>query len=746
MNNKKNSITILLVLSLSIVGFLGFINVATAKTDTGVRPLDDLALMDLTHENYVGKEVLTSEVEPMGSLPSTEPAEVGDGYVFEVSDDYMGEDYNEDFVVVAEGEHILILVTLDAYNSWLVDGVYHFANPIVGDDSEPWLRSEDIITPEMIDYMVDEFDNNMYPSMAAVYGIPASRPTDPLDPEFDDKDKIWTLLFNIKDDAYYDPDATSYIAGYFSLSDSNVNQKNIMHIDTFEWDHRCGSPGDPWFINDDRARPYLYEGTFAHEYEHMVHADIDADEPSWVDEGLADLSGYICGYGHSSGHLAYYLVYHDTTSLTFWGSGLEDYGASYLFQLYLYEKFGGAPFISALVQEQANGIEGIETTLAAFGYSETFNEIYDDWTIAVYLDDPTPMSLHGFDTLNIGTDDTWGYSIRYVLDNMIYGGPLIPTTGFLGSVKPYTAQYYRFGTKNTVPVLIYVEGETTSGPGPYSGGFSWASGVNAWAWRSISQTFDLSLYTDVTLDFYTYFEIEMDWDYGYVEVYDQDTGEWYTLNDPSVPMVDYVAFDQDNPNCDDGREPTAYDAAGRWHAFTGESGGWIPVSMDLSDFAGHVIDLKFTTWQDGAFTLQQMYVDDILITADGNPIYFDDVEDPDQIPLGWDTTPNWDGGGSWSISLAYAENNWQATFIETHKEPSELYPTNKDWNARKLLSMQHFDMYVGESWFPYYGPTVQMGQLVVMGAPAKNTKSQVLILSNQADHILPGGFIAYFAL
>jgi hypothetical protein len=306
-------------------------------------------------------------------------------------------------------------------------------------------------------------------------------------------------------------------------------------------------------------------------------------------------------------------------------------------------------------------------------------------------------------------------------------------------------------------MFIYVEGDTTSGPGPYGGsGFSWSSGVGAWSWRSLSQTFNLPDSTDITLDFYTYFEIEMDWDYGYVEVYDQDTGEWYTLNDPLVEMlnddgilvsmVDYVTFAQDNPNCDDGREPTAYADAGRWHAFSGDSNGWIPVSMDLTDFAGHAIDLYFTTWQDGAFTLQMMYVDNIAITADENVIYFDDV--PDEIPAGWDTTPNFDGGGSWSISLAYAENNWQATYIETFKEPTKRNPNGPNPSEpspeREFLGMQHIDMYVGTSWF--FGNTVQMGQLVVMGTPAKNTESQVLIVSNRADHILPGGYIAYFGL
>ncbi len=518
----------------------------------------------------------------------------------------------------------------------------------------------------------------------------------------------------------------------------------MFHIDSYVWDNRVGPDG---------GRPYLYEGVFAHEFEHMVHFDQDPDEPSWVDEGLADLAGYLCGYGHSSGHLANYLVYHDTTPLTFCGGGLEDYGASYLFALYLYEKYGGVPFISALVQQQANGIEGIEIETGV-----DFDEIYDAWTIAVYLDDITLGSPYGFDTLDIGTDDTWRYSIRWVLDNFISSGLTVVPGGWLGAVKPYTAQYYRFGAKkDDVPLLIYVEGETTSGPGPYSGDYAWYSGVGAWSWQSLNQTFELTGFTDVTLDFYTYFQIEMDWDDGYVEVYvhgaDGDDGEWYTLNDPSVlmfndtgdlvPMVDYIAHAQDNPNTPDGREPMTYDATERWHAFSGDSGGWIPVSMDLTPFAGHVIDLYFTTWQDGAFTLQQMYVDNIIITTNVGELYFDDVYD--EVPLGWDTTPNFEGGGSWSISVAFAENDWQATYIETFKEPTKRnrkgdHPSEE----RELVSMEHFDMYVGTTWWWFYGPDVQMGQLDVTATPAKNTESQVLIVSNRADHILPAGYLVFF--
>ncbi len=67
--------------------------------------------------------------------------------------------------------------------------------------------------------------------------------------------------------------------------------------------------------------------------------DHDADEVSWIDEGLAELAIYLNGFGHDGGAVVSYLQFH-RDSLTGWESLLADYGSSYLFQLYLLENFG----------------------------------------------------------------------------------------------------------------------------------------------------------------------------------------------------------------------------------------------------------------------------------------------------------------------------------------------------------------------------------------------------------------------
>jgi hypothetical protein len=663
----------------------------------GLDPMD--ATVEMLGEDEIAIRKLAARVGPevaTGASPFGAPATIGDELTVTVSDFYWGFDYDEDFVVLMDGTHGIILIEKAAYDAYDPStDEYVFPNPY-----GCW-RTEDRISTDQLAYLLDEFDNNMYPTETTIYGEPL--------PRGEEGQKTWILIFNIRGDSYYDCSVGSYIAGYFSAGESAENNKNIMHIDTYDWANRTGPDAD---------RPYLYEGVFAHEFEHLIHFDQDPDEPSWVDEGLADLAGFFCGYGHSESHIAYYMVYHPFTALTFWGGGLEDYGASYLFQLYLYEQFGGAEFTSALVQEQANGIEGIEKTLAAFRHRETFDEIFDAWTIANYLDDTRKAGgKYGYETFELGSIDSWGYSIEYALSNFWWGppdqAPFAVPSYWLGDPQPYTAHYYRFTNEDEADV--WIDGDDFAGTLPYSGVYEWYSDAEAWAWRSFYQSFDIPA-GGATLNFQTFYEIEGDWDYGYVEVYDQDTGEWYTLDAPGT--VDYVAHGQDNPNCPDDREPTAYEAAGRWHAFTGDSGGWMPVSMDLTPFADHTIDLYFTTWQDGAFTLQMMYVDDISIPEIG---FFDDVEAGED---GWTST-------GWYVTDGIQDNGFDVVTIDTKWVPTARYPEPAGNSAMSLHQVSDMDVDLA----------TQSGVDHVSETPMDSGRTKVSIVANHADHILPSGYV-----
>ncbi len=44
------------------------------------------------------------------------------------------------------------------------------------------------------------------------------------------------------------------------------------------------------------ARPHLYEGVFAHEYQHLLESYEDPDEVNWINEGLSDWAQTLVGY------------------------------------------------------------------------------------------------------------------------------------------------------------------------------------------------------------------------------------------------------------------------------------------------------------------------------------------------------------------------------------------------------------------------------------------------------------------
>ena len=725
MKNKTITITLIALLTISSFGLLFTSPVAAADAPM---PLLDRMPIDATPEMLGDKEIsMRKRAAEIGAAAATEaslvgdPAVIGEELVINVADFVEG-NYDETFVVLLENEgedsHGIICIEKAAYDNYdAIADEYIFPNP-----SGTW-RDEDRISTTQLQYLLDEFDSNIYPTVTSIYGEPLERG--------DEGQKVWVLIHNIRDESYYE-DFEYYVAGYFSSSEDATNNKNMFHLDSYDWENRVGPDGE---------RPYLYEGTFAHEFEHLVHFDQDPDEPSWVDEGLADLAAFLCGYGHSSGHIAYYFMRHFFTPLTFWGSGLEDYGASYLFQLYLFDHFGGIDFISDLVQEQANGIEGIENTLDAHGYGWIdFDEIFDRWTIANYIDEKPKnkwhrVSKYGYKSLDVGSEDTWGYTIEYfIVDDNNYFNGLFDDAGwgpdmwifpiyeapfevteddwpfyFYGYPMPYTAQYYRFTNEKLSKVTF--DGADTSDILPYSGDYEWYSGVGAWAWRSFYQSFHIPD-TGANLNFKTFYDIEGDWDYGYVEVFNGT--DWFTLYADGT--VDYLGNPQMSENCPDEREPMTYEAAGRWHGFTGNSGGWVDVSMDLSFFAGQDIDLYFTTWQDGAFTLVMMYVDDISIPELD---FYDYVDYADAGEASWTTT-------GWEITNGIYPNGWSMNVIKTKNVNADRYPNTNSW---KLLRRHEMRMnsatQSGTMWIP---------------RTRSNNDLHVAIVSNHADHIIASNY------
>jgi len=193
----------------------------------------------------------------------------------------------------------------------------------------------------------------------------------------------------------------------------------------------------------------------------------------------------------------------------------------------------------------------------------------------------------------------------------------------------------------------------------HSGTYQWYSGGEPYSWFRLGQTFEIPE-TGATLKFWNYFEIEKDWDYGYVEVHDLNTDEWFTL--PGLRTISTLPERQDNPYCPSAFEPKTYYDAGRWNAFTGYSDAMYQEEMNLTHFAGHTIELYFTYWTDPYVLKLGWYVDDIEIPEIG---FFDDVEG---------------GPGNWTY------NGWS---IATPPEPAT--------GTLQYFSIEYYNSYISNS-------------------------------------------------
>jgi hypothetical protein len=586
-----------------------------------------------------------------------------------VDDDYLEIEYLQNFTLVLEGVHGRIWIgmndSITLTNGTVVsdyqdaEGNFHFFYPWT-DTGTSWLWPgyHDIISMQNLTYMLQQFDEVIYPTDTAYFGMPEERPPG--------NTKIDILIFNIRDELFWSPEtAPFYIAGYFSPAASMMNDRNIIHIDCYEWTWRLGPNPPP---SGPAYNPHQYEGTVAHELQHLIHQDMDSDELLWVNEGCSTYAAYLCGYGFPTGHIEEFLLWFWDESLTLWEGYLSDYGAVFMFTFYISEHYGGADTISAIVAEQANGIEGIDNVLNALNIPKDFDQIFQEWTIANYLDDTTfAGGIYGYYDLDIPSDDTEWMDIQFAmyLWNLWYGDPVFgwyedeyPAFGYpypYGVTKPYTANYIVFENPDSFPqfLLTEFEGDIGQGVPPHSGNYEWHSDVGNWRWNRLGQTFDIPV-GGATLTFWTYYEIEPDWDYGYVEVHDLTTDEWYTL--PGLATINTVVHPQDNPNVPDGFEPMDYEVAARWNALTGFSGGWYQETMNLTSFAGHSIELYFTYWTDGAWIEAGWFIDDIAIPEIG---FFDDVEAG---PNGWTPT----GVSLWYLTDGILQiNDFKVSFIQT---------------------------------------------------------------------------------
>lgn len=357
--------------------------------------------------------------------------------------------------------------------------------------------------------------------------------------------------------------------GYFGSSDQypqvihpHSNQREMIYMDASRL-----MPGDEHYLS-----------VLAHELQHAIHWNLDGGEDAWINEGMSELAK------EQVGHDLYFVdmfLRQSEVQLNFWpdaiGTSGPHYGASSLFLVYLSQHYGGYAAMGDLVRDAADGVNGIENYLAAYGTS--FEEVFKDWVIANYLDEES---------------GAFSYSDRPV--KVQSPRRIFAELDEDESLPQFAARYYDLQLPDGDYVVKFSGSAEVNVVDTrcHSGDHCWWSGHGDSIDSMLTREIDLTGLTHATLEFWTWYEIEQGWDYAYASV-STDGGERWTLLDGQFTTTD---------------DPVGNNFGA---GFSGVSGQWVRESMDLSRFAGQKIHLRFEYVTDDAVNLDGFLVDDIAV-------------------------------------------------------------------------------------------------------------------------------------
>ncbi|MGH3756934.1 choice-of-anchor J domain-containing protein [Actinophytocola sp.] len=544
-------------------------------------------------------------------------------------DDFNGILYRKDYTLRGVGDNIEVWVANDT------------AFP--AGDCRTAIPGTTDVTDAQVAELVGEFDNNMYPKETATFSTPPDRDGSNaiLGPDPDgnggdytgDGNKTVALIDNVRDDNFYDfPAAPTYIAGFFSSQFNELFDRNVMTIDAFDWEHRSGAdPADA--PTDDPCtsrpgRPRLYEGVFAHEWQHLLHYYTDPFEGNWINEGLSDFAQSLVGYvdgnltvfdrGNDS-HLICFQGFGSVqtpfnpnprdcggpeNSLNLWGEGtpsqvLADYGHTYALMLFLFDRYG-ADFMSRLHEDgDLQGLASLDAALEGEGVHDMYRVLHDFQTM-VLVDQIVGDSNRGI-MLGVPKSRVTTPSLRSTVN---FGNPNVNDDP---GAAPNGADYVRLQRANgnplrgaqlrsfefqgaeTLPSLplewtvVSDDPDSAGDPVLWSGN---GNNINATAVTSVAVPA-----ADPTLRFDAKYGAEFGFDYGYV-VISTDGGATYT--------------------------PIAGDrtvAAPLGPGLNGTTTGFEPHTFDLSAFAGQTVLLGFQYVSDGGVNEGGVKIDDVTVGA-----------------------------------------------------------------------------------------------------------------------------------
>lgn len=468
--------------------------------------------------------------------------------------------------------------TVEATLRYITDHVYF------------WVENGVSYNPKHLEALTLTFENEIYPTNRAFFGSEWT-------PGIDGDEHLYIL---------YAKGLGLTTAAYFSSADeyppaiheySNAHEMFVINA--------SNTP-----LND----RFTY-AVLAHEFQHMIHWYGDRNESTWLNEGFADLAAFLNGY-EIGGHDEAYVENTDI-QLTDWptdGDTIANYGAAFLFTTYFLDRFG-EDATRALVADQENGMHSVDGVLAQIGATDPLSgqpvradDLFLDWALTNFLLDDTiadgRFAYHNYPNAPQANET-----------ERVHTCPLGPVPR---QVNQYGVDYVLFDCPGTY--TLHFEGQQQVkllDTNPSSGRYAFWSNRGDDSDMTLTRQFDFTAHSGaLTLSYMTWYDIEEDYDYLYLE-YSLDGETWEILHTPSC-----TTFDPNGNSFGCG--------------YTGLSGDdkdapqWIEQSVDLSNLAGKNVWLRFEYLTDAAVNGEGLLLDDISIPQIG---YAEDFESGDG---GWE--------------------------------------------------------------------------------------------------------------
>jgi hypothetical protein len=410
-----------------------------------------------------------------------------------------------------------------------------------------------------------EFEERIYPGVRRLVGGESF-------PGLDNDPRVTVLNADI-----------SGVAGYVTSSDSYPrsvnpfsNEREIVYLNV-----HAGSPG---------AAQYL--STLAHEFTHLVHGGDSIAEDTWVKEGLAELVATLV-LGGTRNRVAYSLEQPDLP-LTSWTEADDDdhavaahYRTSELFLRYLADRFGPQA-LGQLIGRAGSGIAGWDHLLAQQGLSDGLVGLFGQWVVANVIESQ-------------GGPGVWPHMESAVEVTAVR--PLRRGEAMSDTVAQFGTDYYEVA--DAAPAAITFQGDRTvavlSAPEIAPG--TWVAARADGTASHLTCTLDLANGPSPILRYRVWYDIERDYDFGYVAISADGGHRWELLRTPGMTTVNRLGTNL---------------GAG----YTGKSGGdarsrWVDEAIDLGAFAGRAVLVRFSYVTDDALVREGIAVDDVRSVAGG---------------------------------------------------------------------------------------------------------------------------------